>query len=48
MNDLSREWPVRRLIAIYLALLLVAAVFVVTNYDELAYHYELKKEGRPE
>lgn len=48
MNDLSREWPVRRLIAIYLALLLVAAVVVVWNYDELAYHYELKWEGRPE
>ena len=48
MNDLSREWPMRRLIAIYLALLLVAAVFVATNYDELAYHYQLKWEGRPE
>ncbi|MFN3961658.1 MAG: hypothetical protein ACK4NQ_01620 [Fimbriimonadaceae bacterium] len=47
MNDLSREWQ-RRLIAIYLAGLGLAAVFVACNYDELAYHYQLKWEGRPE
>lgn len=38
----------RRLIAIYLACLGLAAVFVAVNYDDLAYHYELKWEGRPE
>lgn len=48
MNRHSREWPTRRLIAIYLAGLGLAAVFVACNYDELAYHYQLKWEGRPE
>ena len=47
MENLSRE-QLRCLIAIYLAGLGLVAWFVTHNYDELAYHYELKWEGRPE
>ena len=48
MNNRFAEEFERMMLTLLVVMGLVAGLVCLFNYDELAYHYELKREGRPE